>query len=839
MKFARKFIFYFLLILVVGVISIGGGGWLYLSNLLPDIEGSVVTSGVDNNTQIIRDKWGVPHITAENAKDAYFALGFAQAQDRLFQMELQRRVARGELAQIFGSALLDVDKMFRTMMLRHRAETYLGEEEKINTEALQLLDAFLRGVNHFIRTGPLPVEYSLLGLTPRPFNRVDSISSMGYMTFSLADGIKRDSLYTILTPLLTPGDLEMLFPIYTLENRSTIMEPAGDYKSGHPDVPPDVAASRLYESHFEGLNASLQLTLDQVSKIAPQFTGSNSWVLAPSRSDNGHALLANDPHIGIAQPGTWYEAHLKYPGYENYGYHLPLMPFPMLGHNSVKAWAITMFENDDMDLYAETFHPTDASLVKFKEEWVKAEIIKETIKIKDASDVVLTIRVTPHGPVISDYIKGYEGKPVAVSWVFHKVENPILDVLFGMGIALNISEFREAISKLAAPGLNISYIDNAGNIAWWAAGRLPIRPQHVSGKEINDGSSGKDDITGYLPFEKNPFLINPESGFIITANNLPTHLPVDPIGTITGYFRPSDRAARIYELLSEKESWSIEELKKVQTDTRLNEGKKIAEKILPILEIEKTTFSDSEKKAFAQLKSWDGFMGIDSIGGTVFEFTIYHILKETLESHIGPENLKAYLNLVDYWSFLKRFVKNDQPPITGNNPHIKPKSREEIIQKAFKKAAAELVLRFGPDEKVWRWGNVHTIEFVHALGKKKPLNVLFNIGPFPCPAEFPSINKFKSLMGDHEYKVYSLPSTRRIIDSNNPGESVSILPTGNSGNFMSPFYANQTQMYIEGQYRKTLFTDVQIKTEDFYILNLLPKSKNEGSYVLNLLQKSN
>ena len=824
MKVSLKCIFWFLLILVVGGISIGGGGWLYLSNLLPEIEGSVVTSGVDKKTQIIRDKWGVAHITAENAKDAYFALGFAQAQDRLFQMELQRRVARGELAQIFGSALLDVDKMFRTLMLRHRAEAYLREEGKINPEALQLLDAFLGGVNHFINTGPLPVEYSLLHLTPRPFNRVDSISSIGYMAFSLADGIKSDSLYTILKPLLTAEDLEMLFPEYTLENRSTIMQPAGDYDGGVADTPPDIAVSLRYETEFDGLNASLRLTLDQASKIAPHFTGSNSWVLAPSRSTNGHALLANDPHIGIALPGTWYEAHLKYPGYENYGYHLPLLPFPLLGHNSVKAWAITMFQNDDLDLYAETFHPADASLVKFKEEWVKTEIIKETITIKDASDESVTIRITPHGPVISDYIEGYEGQPVAVSWVFHKVENPILDVAYGMGTASNISEFREAISRHAAPGLNISYIDSRGNIAWWAAGRLPIRPQHVSGKQISDGSSGKDEITGYLPFEKNPFLINPKSGVIITANNLPTHLPIDPIGTITGYFRPSDRAARIYELLSEKESWSIEELKKVQTDTRLNEGKKIAERILPILGFNKDTFSESEKRAFAQLQSWDGFMGIDSIGATVFEFTLYHILNETLESHIGPENLKAYLNSIDYWNFLKRFIKTDQPPITGRNPHVKPRSREAIIQKAFKKAVADLVLKLGSNEKAWKWGNVHTIEFVHALGKKKPLNFLFNVGPLPCPSEFPSINKFKSLMGAHEYKVYSLPSTRRIIDCNEPGESMSILPTGNSGNFMSPFYANQTQMYVKGQYRKTLFTDVQIQNEDSHTLNLLPKS---------------
>ena len=822
MTVARKFIIFFVVILVA-VVILTGGAWLYLSSLLPDIDGTIVTSQVKAKTEIIRDKWGVPHIKAKNANDAYFALGYTLAQDRLFQMELQRRVARGELAQILGPSLLNVDKMFRTLMLKRRAEDFLADEKKINPEALQSLDAFLDGLNHFINTGSLPVEYTLLGFEPRPFNRLDSLAMMGYVAYSFADGIKRDSLYTIFEPFLTPADLKMVFPQYALENRTTIMEPAGDYKGDQAGVLPLIEVSGSVDKSFAGLNSSLQTVLNQATNIVPAFTGSNSWVMAPSRSKNGHALLANDPHIGIANPGVWYEAHVQYPGYENYGYHLPLMPFPMLGHNKFKAWAITMFENDDLDLYAEIFHPDDASRVKFKGEWVKAKIIKETIKVKDASDESLTIRVTPHGPVISDYIKGYEGKPVAVCWVYHKVDNPILDVVYGMGKASSMLEFKEAVSKLAAPGLSISYIDNTGNIAWWGGGRIPIRPSHMSGKKIHDGSSGKDEFKGYLPFEKNPYLENPESGLIITSNNLPTHVPIEPIGVMTGYFRPSDRAARIYELLSQKEKWSLEELKAVQTDTRLNEGHEIAKRIISILESKKKSFSKSEAKALAQLKSWDGFMETSTIGGTVFEFTIYHIMKETLESHIGPDHLKTYLNLVDYWSLLKHFLKNNTPPVIGKDPSMPPKNRDTIVLNGFKQAIEEMVSTLGTNEKKWQWGAVHTIEYVHAVGRKKPLNLLFNVGPFPCPAEFPSVNRLKSKMGDHEYKVSSLPSTRRLIDCNNPEESWSIIPTGNSGNFMSPFYDDQARMFIQNQYRRMLFTDAQIEKESSHVLTLSPK----------------
>ncbi len=544
-------------------------------------------------------------------------------------------------------------------------------------------------------------------------------------------------------------------------------------------------------------------------------------MIAPSRSKNGHALLANDPHINIANPGVWYEAHLQYPGYENYGYHLPLVPFPLLAHNSFKAWAITMFENDDMDLYEETFHADDPSMVKFKGEWVKVKEIKETIKIKGKPEQPLNIRVTPHGPVISDFIEGYEGKPVALSWVYYKLDNPILDILYGMAKASSMPEFREAISKLTAPGLNISYIDKTGNIAWWAAGRIPIRPSHVSGKKIHDGSSGKDEWLGYLPFAKNPYLENPESGLIITANNLPTTQPIEPIGILTGYFRPSDRATRIYQLLLQKEKWSIEALKAVQTDNKINAGLTMLERIIPILEANKASFSKHEMRAFSELKSWDGFMEIDSIGGSVFEFTIYHLMKEVLQHHIGAENLKAYLNQLDYWSFLKKFLK-DGITLKEKEPSALPQNRDAIVINGFKQGVQEMLLKFGGNEDNWQWGAIHTIEYVHPLGRKKPLNLLFNIGPFPSPAEFPAINKLKSKMGDHEYKVSSLPSTRRLIDVNNPEGSWSILPTGNSGNFMSPFYDDQAQMFIQGNYRKMLFTDAQIKTEPTHTLYLLP-----------------
>jgi len=642
-----------ILILVALGILVPGGTWFFLDRQKALVQGTLITPEVAKETRIVRDRWGVPHIQASSGGDAYFALGFTLAQDRLFQMELQRRLARGELAEILGPKLVDVDKKFRTLLLKKRAQDYLDKEDEIHPEALAFLDAFLKGVNHFVATGPLPVEYTLLGTRPRPFTRLDTLSVMGYVAYSFADGIKRDSLYTILEAHLTREDLDLVFPDYTLDNRVTIMEPQGiphetptsiSERKNREEVPAGLAS-------FEGFTTAFQNLLDKTAKIVPPFTGSNSWVLAPGRSKNGHALLANDPHIGIANPGVWYEAHVSYPGYENYGYHLPLMPFPMLAHNSTKAWAITMFENDDLDLYAETFDPKDPGRVRFKGKWTPVRTMEETIKVKGAPDVPLIIRITPHGPVISDFLEGYTGSPVSLSWVYHKMDNPILDVVYDMGKARTMGEFRSALSSLAAPGLNISYIDAGGNIGWWAAGRIPVRPAHVSGKKIHDGSSGQDEWAGFLPFEQNPQMENPENGMIITANNLSTMIPIDPIGTLTGYFRPSDRAARIYELLAQEDKWDMEGLKKIQTDTRLYSGPDMNRAVIKVLAEKKEGFSDIQASAFSALSSWDGYMGTSTIGGSVFQFTIYHILKQALEPHLGPDNLKAYLNQVDHWSF--------------------------------------------------------------------------------------------------------------------------------------------------------------------------------------------
>ena len=391
----------------------------------PSNDGKVVVDDILEKVSIKKDQWGIPHIEAKNQHDALFAYGYTVAKDRLFQMDIQRRLARGELSEILGEDLIEIDKMFRTYLISNKAKKYLSDTSKISSDALKYIDAYIQGVNYFIKTGPKTIEHRLIGEEVRPFDRLDVASMTIYMSFSLMDGIRRDMLFSMLKEKISKVDLEIIFPDYADNNFLTIMEeeidsiPKRNYSN----------EENMSDSAYKKLISYFDLT-EKLTGLVPPFHGSNSWVLSPSRSNSGNAILANDPHIGLSKPDVWYEAHVSYPGYNNYGYYIPTIPFPLIGHDDFKAWGMTMFENDEVDLYKERFNPKNKNQVLFDGKWVNSKVIKEQIKVKDKSQEDLTIRVTSHGPIISDYIDGYTGSPLAFSWVFYNLENPFFDMLY-------------------------------------------------------------------------------------------------------------------------------------------------------------------------------------------------------------------------------------------------------------------------------------------------------------------------------------------------------------------------------------------------------------------------
>ncbi len=796
---------------------------IFFESKAPDYDTRVESPLLSDTVKVHRDSWGIPHIYAKKDTDAWFAYGYTLAQDRLFQMEVQRRLARGELAEIFGEAVLRYDRLFRTWMFKRTAEKYLQQSDRIDPKALEILDAWLAGINHFIEEGNLSAEFSLLTIKPRPFTRVDSLTIMAYMGYSFADGFDTDSIASAVEKKLGADKAKLLFPGYNLEKPVTIMETQAFFNPGlktalanpGPDSP---------EKMESGIITPRDSDLRQwIASMGGSFAGSNSWLIAPSRSKSGGAILANDPHVALSNPSVWYEAHIIYDGYENYGYHAPLFPFPMMAHNRHKGWGITMFENDDLDLFREKIHPEKPDMVMYRGEWKKIKTINEVIKIKGGKEVNITIRVTPHGPIVSEFLPGYEKTPVSLWWVYHHDFNDILTFAYHAATAKNLKEATDAAALLAAPGLNLSYADRRGNIAWWAAGRIPIRPKHVNHKRILDGSSGRDEPRGYLPFKKNPQMINPPSGIIITANNKSTIRPLGQVKNLEGYWCPTDRAARITALLQTRKKWSTDELMRVQTDLISASAGKNRDALVRLLDTKKKELNDTGKTALEHLRSWNLVSDTSSVGATIYNVLLYHLFKAAVTDEIGEKRFQDYASTSDYWNALKGLLADFNSPLWDNLKTGKKETADLIAVSAMQKTLQELKEKLGSNPDSWKWGRLHRIEYRHPLGEQKPLNLYFNIGPLPAPGEAHIINRLKSNFGKHDYRVVSVPSHRRLIDFSALDKSVSIIPSGNSGNAASPHYDDQVERYLSGKYRPINFTRKQIEGDTRHLMILKPK----------------
>jgi len=572
----------------------------------PMLNGTVTHPRLSAEVTVKRDNWGVPHITAQNEADAWFALGYVMGQDRLFQMEVLRRVACGETAAILGSVSVPVDALVRSFQLRPKAEATDALLKARHPELHELMTAFTEGINHRMAQESLPFEYAVLAMPGRPFDVVDCLSIGALLPITFADGLRGDPLYTLLEERLPHRDVGELFPGYSRESRPvTIMETLDEaqaFLEGREELTPDPART---DASAEGLEALLAL-LNPISAAFGPAMGSNSWVLGPSRSKSGKAILASDPHIGFTNPSIWYEAQITLPDHDLYGYYFPLVPVALLGQNRHHAWGLTMFANDDVDLFRETFHPEDPGQVLYKGAWTAVETREETIAVRWGKDVTAMVRRTPHGPIVSDMLGAlfeYDGPDVALSWVWQHVDYTDMVAFYRMGRATSYEDFAAAMPLITSPGLNVTYADRDDNIAWWAAGMIPIRPPHVNPKALLDGASGKDELLGFVPFSENPHLRNPPSGFIATANNMSTVKPVGAVPELQGYWQPGDRAGRIEELLAGQATWSVEELKVVQLDTQGRAAPAIVAAVRGVLAAEREGMSDLESEALALIEN--------------------------------------------------------------------------------------------------------------------------------------------------------------------------------------------------------------------------------------------
>ncbi|MGD9054828.1 MAG: penicillin acylase family protein [Desulfobacterales bacterium] len=770
---------------LVLVVLLLAGGFIYLRQLKPQYSGEVVLEGLHQKVNVFFDPWAVPHIVAQNENDAYFALGYLHAQERLFQMEILRRIAAGRMAEIFGKKLVKTDRFFRTIGIGHSArqsaEKFFGESSQPYQKAGR---AYLAGINQYLEKGKTPIEFSILRIPKEKFTPQDFYLVAGFLAFGFSQGFRTD-------PLVAKVHKEFGWPY--------LKDWVLGWSAGARKIP-------VHRSNFSTSAAALSATIMSIIDGLPAvaWIGSNGWVLSGKKTTSGNVLLANDTHILFTQPSVWYEAHIAYPGASFHGFHAAGIPFGLVGRNRSLAWGLTMLHNDDVDFFREKANPHNPDQVWVDDHWENLEIRTETIRVRFAEDVTFKIRISRHGPLLNsvdDTVAAAATDPISLWWTLNQFPTTSMQAAYLFSRAQNINDMRRAAALIDAPGLNIMYGDKEGNIAWWAAARLVKRPAHVNSKLFLDGASGKDEPLGYYDFSDNPQAENPPSGFVYSANNQPESAK-DKL--YPGYYVPDHRARRIVDLLESDTVWSVEAVRKMGTDCISPATPEMTREIIDTLYGEEpVTPTPLMEEAKRILMHWNGEHQIDDVAPTIFYKLLAHIAEDTLADELGADDYQTFMSTHLMKRTLPVLLQNDSS-LWWDNIHTRDikETRKMIFARSFERTLQDLKKQLGPAISDWHWGKVHTLEHQHLLGRKKPLHKLFNVGPFSVPGGDEVIaNMAFRLTTEGRYPVLYGPAMRFIVDFSGGGATRAVNPTGQSGFFLSRHYDDQTALFNSGKLR--------------------------------------
>ncbi|MDX2249272.1 MAG: penicillin acylase family protein [Bacteroidia bacterium] len=779
------------------------GGYFYVSSTAPEYDGAIALDEVSDSVEILYDKFGVPHIYGKTEKDVYFALGYAHARDRLFQMELIRRLAEGRLAETFGPDLIKADLLFRTLGIHRHSENAVKTLFQDTSQPWQqAAAAYLNGLNYFVETGETPLEFTILGIEKQPFTLEFLYDVSGYMAFGFAEGLKEEPVTDKILRQYGETYLQDL-DLHLKGNQAKIPWGFSDSTQQTP---------------------TLAATVTEIIQQLPVslFIGSNAWVISPKKSASGKVIFANDPHIGFAQPAVWYEAHIETPNFTLYGNHLAGFPFAPIGHTRSHAIGLTMFENDDTHFYREKLNPEDPSQVWVNDHWENLVIREEIIHVKGKADTTLKVQISRHGPIVNHlYAPLTEGDsaPVALWWSYLQTEPRVLEAAYGLAHAGSMTEIKESVAKIHAPGLNVMYGDTAGNIAWWTTGHLVKYAEHVDTKRVLDGASGRDEPLEVLPFSDHPQVENPPTGYVYSANNQPE---ATKGFLVPGYYVPEIRARRIMNLLENKDVWSAEEVRTMAKDD-IGSYPEMLKSILPLINREKYN-SETAIKSLEMMENWDGSHDLEAVGPTLFYKLSNRMIYLAMADELGEKDYLSFATTHLMKRSLPFLLANDSSAWWNNiqTADIK-ETRTDICNQAFSEALAELEEMLGKDVNEWQWKRIHTVEHEHPMGKVAPLNKLFNVGPFPIAGGQEVINNTGfSNAPSGIFKVKMGPSRRAVIDFADLEHGQTILPTGQSGNPMSPHYKDQAEMYVRGEYRTMLLNRKEIQAEQKHQLIFTP-----------------
>ena len=776
-----------------GALAAGAFGYL-LRRPLPPLDGELRLKGLSAPVDIVRDRWGIPHISARDPLDAYFAQGFCHAQDRLWHMELTRRLTAGRLAEVFGKLALDVDRFHRRLGLHRAAQR---EWDAADADLRDMLRAYAAGVNAcldgLVAAKKLPAEFVLARFQPEPWRPVDTLGFARYLAYSQTPNWESELVRSRLIARLGYAGASSLEPDVWQPDSDALprLEDWGPPERPEPGELPPIA-------------------------LAGGPGASNAWVVSGARSSTGKPLLANDPHMFPRLPSVFYEVHLAAGGELNVaGASAPGAPGVIIGHNRHIAWGITASMADAADLYVERLDPGDSRRTEFAGRWESGTLVREVISVKGQAkpwieDVLVTRR---HGPLITPTPSlADEHRPLAMRSMVLEAESAASAIL-AINRAVSWDEFRAAASRWGTPAMNLTYADAEGNIGYQMVGSVPVR-ERGEGLVPSPGWTGQYEWRGTIPFDELPRAFNPPDGLWANANhNVATRSP----HFFSREFIDPARYRRIRQVLESKPRHSAVDFGALQADEVSLPARRIAAVLVDHVRPRRPL----EARALDELRRWDGRVSADSAAASVYEVFRNELLRarhaeavgDLLASlqGVGPHPLVGATNS-HYFLQTHRVLD-----FVENNPD------DPAVQRAFQASVAWLSRKLGPNVAVWHWGRLHQLRLEHALSARKPLGALFNIPSFPWSGDLETVRAGGSWPGEYR-AVGPISAYRFIADCGDWDNSLSCIPGGQSGQRGSPHYADQVDAWRRVAYHPLSFTRPAIARVQRHSLRLVPES---------------
>jgi len=795
------------IIIAIIIIIIIFGGYLLINRIskssIPDYNEEITLKCVSDEVTIYRDSLAIPHIIAKNERDLYIATGYLLAQDRLWQMDLLRRVTQGRLSEIFGDDMVEVDLMMRALQITEKSKIVLDScDENIK----QALKSFSCGINEYITEHKknLPFEFKILGYEPELWQPINSVNLIGYLAWDLTCGLDEELILYKAKSKVDSALFQMLIPKTNSQKYSTFP----DFKISDKTIDACLYSINVYKK-IDNLGVKV-------------FNASNNWAVAGKKTYSGKPLLANDMHLGIFIPGIWYQIHQIVEGKINVtGVLLPGAPFVISGHNDSIAWGMTNVMEDNVDLYLETIN-NDTTKYLLNGQWHDLKIQNEQIKSKSGKIFNKKLYFTHRGPIIS-MLKKIDTAFISMRWVGNDYSNEVRSAYL-INKANNWNDFKCAMKTFSATSQNVIYADVNGNIGLYCCAGIPLRK--AGGIAILPGNTDQYDWQGYVPFEKLPHSYNPPCGYLLSANSLTA--PMDYPYYISTWYYPPVRYNRIKELIENTEKHNVESFKKIQTDFKSLLPDYFLPSILNVLNNNLDKLDETEKQSFELLNKWNKIYSADRPEPLIFEKLFLKLFENTVKDELGDEITTAILNDRSFTMniMLNMFADTsskwfDNITTANNSEHFS----DQTIN-AFKSIIAELKEKEGNDVLKWMWGKYHLMTLSHPLGKVKILDMLFRMsrGPFPLPGSYSTVCPYSYSL-NKPFEVNNGASQRHIYDLSNWDNSVSVIPTGISGIPSSKYYCNQTLLYLTQNYHSDIFNNNDIKNKAKYIMKLKPKIK--------------